>query len=251
MPLGLIRKAIGLGEGGVLREAFQALLGHLSQLTTNASASCQRASFTIAFVALSAKMAKADGCVAPIEAETFHRMYEVAADEVVNVRRVFDLAARDSVGFETYARQIAKALRKEPQLLRDVFDALFCIAAADGIIHPGEDRFLRTVAAIFKIDADELAIIRSAFVHDGAIAMGNANPYGILGVSPTISVVALKARHRVLVREHHPDALIARGIPIAFHTASANKLAVFNAAYDAILKQRSLRSIIEPETVPR
>ena len=250
MPWALITKALGLNEGGSVRSAFDALWALLLP-TSSPTPAHQRAAFTIAFVALAAKMAKADGCVAPIEAETFHSLYNVQPAEAANVRRVFDLASQDTAGFESYARQIARSLAAEPRLLRDVFDGLFHIAAADGIIHPGEDAFLRTVADIFGIGPAEFRAIRAAFVQDTRGAKANAgSPYEILGVPPSISDADLKARHRLLVREHHPDALSARGVPAAFHASAGRKLAVINSAFDTILKERGLKTASPLERSP-
>jgi DnaJ like chaperone protein len=243
MPLLQITKALGLGEGGSVRGAFSALMSVLAPLLTpGATPAHQRVAFTIAFVSLAAKMAKADGCVTAIEAATFDRLYEVHADEAVNVGRVFDLAGQDTAGFESYARQIANALKDEPRILRDVYDGLFFIAASDGILHSGEDRFLREVGVIFGISPAEYRAIRSAFV-DVRTGQGAPvdSPYDILGVDPEISTADLRARHRELVREHHPDSLAARGIPSAFHAGAGRKLAVFNAAFDEILRARGVK----------
>ena len=224
-----------------MRGAFDSLVVALRQMTSpQATPAHQRVGFTIAFVALAAKMAKADGCVTPVEVETFRCLYEVAPHEAANVQRVFALASRDTAGFETYARQIYRALAREPRRVRDVFDGLFQIAAADGILHAGEERFLKTVAGIFDISPDEYRSIRVAFIDaDEAELQRPFDPYEVLGVDRAISAEALKRRHRELVREHHPDALIARGIPMAFHAAASRKLAIFNAAYDEIKVRRS------------
>ena len=253
MPLVHIRNALGLGKGGVVRGAFDTLVAQLGALvSSNATPAHQRVAFTIAFVALAAKMAKADGCVVPVEAETFHRMYEVHAGEKVNVRQVFKLASQDTAGFESYARQIAKALSNEPRILRDVFDGLFHIAASDGILHPSEDKFLRAVAGIFGIGGVEFRAIRRAFIQIDALAGGlEDSPYEVLGVDPSILTADLKLRHRELVRDHHPDSLTARGIPTAFHEAAGRKLAVFNAAYDSILRARGLKQSAAVEGSPR
>lgn len=247
MPLVQLTKALGLGEGGTVRNALDALLSLLTPVTAlDRTPAHQQVAFTIAFVSLAAKMAKADGVVALVEAETFDRLYEVRTGEAVNVRRVFDLAAQDTAGFEIYARQIAKALKNEPRILRDVFDGLFFIAAADGVLHASEDTFLRAVAAIFGIGAAEFRAIRRAFIAgQGATGAGGDDPYEVLGVDPSISTAELKARHRELVREHHPDSLMARGIPEAFHSAAERKLAIYNAAYDGILRERGIKSAAE------
>jgi DnaJ like chaperone protein len=228
-----------MGGAGFLRASLDALLAMVGLDRTPAH---RRASFTIAFVALAAKMAKADGRVSPIESQTFERLYEVAPAEAVNIRRLFALASEDSAGFESYAKRIGKALAEEPRLLRDVYDGLFHIAAADGILHPNEDGFLRTVAEIFGISSVEFRSIRAAFVVETARgSRASDSPYDVLGIDPALTDAALKARYRELVRDHHPDSLTARGVPSEFHGAADRKLAVINQAYDAVLKQRGLK----------
>jgi DnaJ like chaperone protein len=223
--------------GGLVRGAVERLVGIVARATGTARTPAHRRA---AFIALSAKMAKADGHVATSETDVFSRLFHIEPGQAKNVRRVFNLAAQDSAGFESYARQMAKALVNEPRLLRDVFDGLFHIAAADGILHPAEDAFLQVVAEIFGISSGEFRSIRAAFVHDGRGAAFE-NPYEVLALEPNVSDRDLKLRHRALVREHHPDSLSARGVPPAFHAAAGRKLAVINAAYDVILRERGLK----------
>ena len=45
---------------------------------------------------------------------------------------------------------------------------------------------------------------------------------------------------RNLMREHHPDALVAQGMPEDFIEVATEKVATINAAYDTICKQRGL-----------
>src|SRR3974390_951225 len=81
--------------------------------------------FTIAMICLAAKMAKADGVVTDDEIEAFERLFRVPPGEEANVRRVFDLARRDTAGYEAYAGQIARAFRGNPAVLEDILDGLF------------------------------------------------------------------------------------------------------------------------------
>jgi len=115
-----------------------------------------------------------------------------------------------------------------------VLEALFHIAAADGIFHGAEDLYLADVARRFGFSDAEYRAIRALFVRDAD------DPYSILGVSPDISDEELKAHYRRLVREHHPDTLIARGVPEEFVDIANRKLAALNAAYDQIVKERAL-----------
>jgi DnaJ like chaperone protein len=260
MPWSLITKSLTSGEleaqraadapsSSVLRGAVERLLALLSRATGQARTPAhQRAAFTIAFIALAAKMAKADGHVVRSETDVFGRLFQIDPTQAAQAQRVFNLAAQDTGGFEAYAGQMARALAHEPRILRDVFDGLFHIAAADGILHPAEDAFLRIVAGIFGIGAGEFRSIRAAFVHDARGTSGD-DPYEVLGIEAGVTDRDLKQRHRELVRDHHPDSLSGRGVPAAFHAAAGRKLAVINAAYDRILRERGLKvdlATVEP-----
>jgi DnaJ like chaperone protein len=190
--------------------------------------------FSVAVISLSAKMAKADGVAVPIELETFERIFRSPPREVGHVRRLFDLAAQDVAGFETYARQIAQLLAGDARLKRDVFESLFHIAAADGILHPGEDSYLQTVATLFGLSATDYRSVRAQFVSDPD------DPYVVLGVAPDVSNDVLKARFRQLVRDNHPDMAIARGVPAEFVDLATRKLASINTAYDQIARERGI-----------
>ena len=190
--------------------------------------------FTVAVVALSAKMAKADGVVSQAEAEAFQAIFHADADEMRNVKRIFDLAKQDVAGFESYAEQIANLLESEPQLMRDVFEGLFNIAASDGVLHQNEEAYLQAVAEIFGIGSDEYRAIRARFVDDPDDA------YTVLGLKRSNSDAEVRAQYRRLVRENHPDALMARGVPKEFVDMADRKLAAINAAYEEIERERGL-----------
>jgi DnaJ like chaperone protein len=193
--------------------------------------------FTIAVIALSAKMAKADGTVTVQEVEAFDRIFRVPPSEEANVRRIFNLARQDTAGYEIYAGQIARQLRGNPGMLEDVLDGLFEIAKADGIMHPAELAFLERVADIFGFSPDEFRRIRASH-----IAPDRADPYVVLGVAYGASEEEIKRTYRLLVRENHPDSLIGRGVPEEFVRLANEKLAAINAAYARIMQERRLVS---------
>ena len=192
------------------------------------------AAFTMAVIALSAKMAKADGIVAPIEVDVFHKLFHTPPDEHANVNHVFDLAKTDTAGFEAYATQIRTQLDGDKVLLSEVLASLFHIATADRALHPAEDSFLRAVAERFGKSESEYRHIRAQFVHD------DTSPYDVLGLTPHDDEATIKARHRKLVRENHPDLLIGRGRPAAMVEVATRRLAAINAAYDTIARERGL-----------
>jgi DnaJ like chaperone protein len=50
----------------------------------------------------------------------------------------------------------------------------------------------------------------------------------------------IKVAYRKLVREHHPDRLIAKGVPKEFIDVANEKLATINAAWDRISRERNI-----------
>ena len=228
-------EAIGLTNGGSLRAALDRLMCGLGLgPCPDCPQKTNTIAFTVAVVALGAKLAKADGYVSRIEVDTFHKVFQTPTAESANVQRLYDLAQRSVSGFESYARQIANLLATQPQLKRDVLEGLFHIAAADGILHEEEDRYLRRIADIFSYSDSEYRRIRSLFIFDPEDA------YTVLGVDPAITNDSLRQHYRRLVRDNHPDRAVARGVPEEFIEMANRKLAAINAAYDEVARERGL-----------
>lgn len=189
--------------------------------------------FTIGVIALSAKMAKADGRVTHEEVAAFKQVFHVPPAEMANVGRVFDMARQHTAGFDAYARQIADLMKDNRSVLGDLLEALFFIAKSDGHVHPNELDFIRAVAKIFGYGKRQIEQL--VYRHVGA---DQNCPYGVLGVDPSISDAELKERYRSLVRENHPDRLIAEGVPNDLIAVATRRAAEINAAYDEIVTHR-------------
>ena len=194
--------------------------------------------FTIAVIALGAKMAKADGRVTRDEVTAFREVFSIAPEDEEKAARVFDLARRDSAGFEAYATQIARMFADDEAVRQDLLEGLFHIAAADGVYHPDEDVFLRRVAEIFGIGERCFRAIRARQVVDA-----EPDPYDILGVDPDMPLDEMRARWRALVRENHPDRMIARGLPEEAVKLATARLAAVNEAYEQVMDERSREAV--------
>jgi DnaJ like chaperone protein len=223
--------AAGLVVGGPVGALVGALAGHFF-LDRGEDPGV---TFTIAVIALAGKMAGADGVATEQEFEILRRIFDVPPQEVAHVRRVFNLARQDIAGFENYAGQIARLFRDNPAVLEDVLDTLFEIAKADGVLHPCEARFLERVAEIFGFAPNEYRRIRASH-----FAPELTDPYVILGVSYAADDEEIRQTYRRLVRENHPDSLIARGVPAEFIKLATDKLAAINGAYEKIGAERGL-----------
>lgn len=196
----------------------------------------RQVSFSVAIIALSAKMAKADGIVTEKEVDAFRQIFDFPVEEARNVARLYNLARQDIAGYEAYASKLANLCGSGDQncpMLENVIDGLFHIAKADGLVHENELAFLARIAEIFRIDEEHFRRILARHVH-----IEGRDPYLVLGVSPTDEFTEIRKIYRRLVSEHHPDRLIARGVPAALHAAANERMAALNAAYAEIEKER-------------
>lgn len=185
--------------------------------------------FTIAVIALGAKMAKADGQVTRDEVTAFRQIFHIPPEDEANAARVFNLARQDVAGFEDYARRIAAMFETSDGTLTDLLEGLFHIAIADGSYHPNEDDFLHRVAEIFGLEKREFRSIRTRFVPDA-----DPDPHDILGIAPSASLEEARAAWRRLVRDSHPDRMLARGVPEEAVRLAEKRLIAVNRAWEAI-----------------
>ena len=119
--------------------------------------------------------------------------------------------------------------------MEELLGGLFHIAKADGVIHPAEMEYLEKVAAIFGFGDRRFEQIKASFIPEE----GN-DPYTVLGLEHSASDDDVKSAYRRLIRENHPDTVIAQGMPQEFVDLANEKMAAINAAYDTVKKQRGL-----------
>jgi DnaJ like chaperone protein len=217
----------GAGAVGAMVDWFGGLLGGIADPATR-----RQVAFSVAMIALSAKMAKADGIVTRDEVEAFRRIFVVEANEERSVNRLFDLATRDVAGFESYAAKIASIYGNDVGGLTEVVDGLFAIARADGALHEAELVYLERVAGIFGIDAPAFARIAERHV-----VGQEGDPYLVLGVARGQVFADIRRQYLKLVAETHPDKLMARGVPPECLALANQRLAAINLAFERIERE--------------
>lgn len=202
----------------------------------------QSVGFTIAVLALGAKMAKADGAVSRAEVTAFRRIFQFPPGEEAHAAQVFDLARQDVAGFDAYARKIARLFNPDGHricaddhhILVDILEALFQIALADGSYHCGEDAFLAHVAEEFGLDEPCFRTVRARLV-EGA----PRDPYDVLGLPRDASKDQARQAWKLLVRDTHPDVMQARGVPPEAMKLAERRLQVINEAWKQIAEKEA------------
>jgi DnaJ like chaperone protein len=236
----IIGGAAGFAIGGPIGALLGVIGGHAidryaEEQPIDEEANTKKIAFTIGVIALGAKMAKADGVVTRDEISAFRDVFRVPQEEVKNVGRVWDMARQTTDGFEAYAQQISRLFNPGSPVLEELIGSLFHIARADGVIHENEVAYLRRVAEIFGFDDVAFDRLRAIYVGDKG-----DDPYSVLGIDHTASDDDARKAYRRLIREHHPDRLIAQGLPDELISAATQRMAALNAAWDRIKKARDI-----------
>jgi DnaJ like chaperone protein len=211
-------------------EAGRRTLGGLLETLATQKQRRDAAAFSIALIALSAKMAKADGVVTDDEVEAFRDFFQFDVEDAGKVRMVYQLAQQDVAGFDEYLKRVTKIFADAPAVLEDVLDCLFHIAVADGVAHPRELELLDRTARAFGVKGAAYHRLKAAH-----LGLGEDDPYLILGIDHAASEEDIKAAYRALVRDHHPDIFIARGVPPDLLKIGEGRMAAINTAYEQIL----------------
>lgn len=247
----IIGGAIGFGIGGPIGALIGAAAGHFTvdkrgrqserpRIAQQSpwSRQAREVAFSVAVIALTAKLAKADGQVTRDEVDALKRVFRVPPHAAKEIGAIFDEVKKDALGYEPYARQIASIMAGNRQMLEELLAALLMVAHADGHYHDAERRYIASVAQIFGFSPAELHRIETTFISGGAAP--GSDPYEILGVARSASDQDVKSAYRKLLRENHPDTLMSQGLPEDFIEVANKKMAEINAAYDRIKKERGL-----------
>lgn len=236
----------GLIIGGVTGFAFGGPIGALLGAAAGSLAGQQlrrhldpdearKVAFTVAVIALSAKMARADGVVTSAEINSFRSRVQIPEKDLHRVGQFWDLARQTQDGFEAYARQTASLFGPKSAILEQLLDLLFTITRSDGRITAPEWAYLQQVATIFGYEEEEFA--RLSDIYSGE----NPPPHLVLGVPEDASLQDIRMAWRTLAAAHHPDKLIAAGMPEEFVQAATDRLARINHAYDTLSRQMASR----------
>ena len=190
--------------------------------------------FAISLVILTAKLAKADGQVSKEELIAIKEKLKIPDHEIDQVGKIFNKAKEDSLGYEPYAKQIAQIYQNNPVVLDEVINILFYIAESDGKVSNSELAMIKNIAQIFN-----LTDIQFEGIKESRKGSDKLNPYIVLGCTSNDDFATIRKRYLQLSKEHHPDALISKGVPKEVIEESKKKMRAINSAFDKIEKMQS------------
>jgi len=195
--------------------------------------------FALCVVSLAAKLAKCDGAVNRAEIDAFKRHFRIPPDNMRHVGRAFDQARGSVDDYEPFATQLGQAFADNKGLLEDVLAGLFGIARADGAVNEAEMRFLSRTARAMGLEGETWDRARAGTARP-YVNPTEPDPYTVLGVPKSASDEVVRATWKKLMRENHPDSLASRGVPQDFIDRAGEKVAMINAAWDRVKRERKL-----------
>ena len=234
----LLVGVIGFSFGGPLGSLLGSFLGgKISGLNSSKTIGNQQSSqevFALSLIILSAKLSKADGHVSKEELIAVKDKLQIPDSEIDQVAKIFNKAKDESTGYEPYAKQIAEIFRDNINVLEEVINILFYIAEADGNVSNDEETMIANIAYIFGLGQKQYQSIK-----ESRKTSDKLNPYIVLESQPTDDLKTIRKNYIRLSKEHHPDLLISKGVPVEVINESKNKMRSINAAWDQVQKLKS------------
>ena len=211
--------------------------GKISRLNSSKTIGNQQNSqevFALSLIILSAKLSKADGHVSKEELIAVKDKLRIPDSEIDQVAKIFNKAKDESTGYEPYAKQIAEIFKDNINVLEEVINILFYIAEADGHVSNDEETMIANIAYIFGLSQKQYQSIK-----ESRKTSDKLNPYIVLESQPTDDLKTIRKNYIKLSKEHHPDLLISKGVPVEVINESKNKMRSINAAWDQVQKLKS------------
>lgn len=240
----LIGGAAGMALGGPIGAILGIAAGHgvdkvskfdIDESNKKFSNDQKEQIFATSVIAISAKLAKADGKISKSEILAFKKIFEFPAEDEKAISNIFNSAKENIDDYKGIAEQVYKVFKSDRGLLFELLNSLFSIAYADGELHPKEKVMLSEIAKIFQISDNEFESLKNIF--EAKISQDNTSinrSYKILGLSDNASLEQVSNQYRKLIKEYHPDKLQGMGLPKEFIELANQKLSAINKAYTEI-----------------
>jgi DnaJ like chaperone protein len=233
----LIGGMIGFSLGGPFGMLLGSLIGgkiSRAKGSFNNSFAQPQQVFALSLIVLSAKLSKADGQVSKEELIAVKDKLKIPDNELDQVGKIFNKAKEESTGYQPYAEQIAQIYKNNLNVLEEVINILFYIAEADGNISDAELNMIEDISRIFGLNQTQFNSLK-----ESRKSSDKLNPYVVLESNPEDNIADIRKKYIKLSKEHHPDLLLSKGVPVEVIEESKKKMRAINSAWDQIQKLKA------------
>jgi len=254
----LIGSGLGFMMGGPLGAVMGAALGHqfdkgthyLEQdIPTGNTQRTQAAFFTASFSVMG-HLAKIDGQVSKSEiklAEQVMNQMQLSPEQRTAAINLFNEGKQANFPLDDVLQQFRKECHRRTNLLQMFLEILISTALADGHIDTEEEPLLIHIGQQIGFDTSTIQQLmqmvgaQKQYVNQPTRAHATLDDaYSVLGVDRNSSDNDLKKAYRRLMSQHHPDKLVAKGLPEEMIKLATEKTQEIKAAYDQIKHSRKM-----------
>ena len=238
-PLGALM-GIAFGHG------FDRGLGKLDEDSAPADQERIQAAFFTATFSVMGHIAKADGRVTRDEirhAEAVMRRLGLDAEMREAAKKLFNEGKAADFPLAEVLGQFRREVNRRTTLIQMYLEIQLQAAWADGVVHPAEREALAGICRHLGVPLEQLErleeMLRAGFGRGADAAPGSLDDaYDLLGVEPGVGDAELKRAYRRLMSQHHPDKLVAKGLPDEMIQDANEKTRQIKAAYELIKRSR-------------
>jgi len=249
--------AVGFMIGGPLGAMLGvAFAGNFSKGKSNFGRSSQvfhpgdqqrvQAAFFSSVFSVMGYIAKVDGKVSKSEillAQQVMQHMQLSKDMQKVAKELFNQGKGNDFNLDEVLEQFRTECHRRTHLLRMFFEIQIQATYADGVFDSKEDDALKYIAQKLHFPIHELERLIQQFSatnnNTNQLTVGDA--YVILGVDKSLTDKELKTAYRRLLAQHHPDKLVAKGLPEEMIKIANDKTQEIISAYEFIKKHRGVR----------
>ncbi len=246
--------AFGMMIGGPIGALLGAVMGHnfdkgLSQTASQSGFGRQERTQTMFYTATFSVMGhvcKADGQVTNDEialARNVMQQMDMDATQRKAAIGLFNEGKKEEFPLKDVIKQFKQEIGFRPNLLRMFIEVQIMAAYADGVMHPTEKAVLLKICQLLNISKHEFEHLCAMIGgmasgssqtgrNDGAPSLKQA--YVILDVKESATSSEIKKAYRRLLSQHHPDKLVAKGLPEEMMKVAADQTHQIRKAYEVI-----------------
>jgi len=202
------------------------------------------------FIALVAKVAKADGRVQELEAQLISIMFDDISAIFPNkektrliLKEIFNEEKEIEGNTKALAHSLHELLGRNILKRRQFVGFLIQLAFIDNGIGSEEDKVLREIVQALHMSEDEYLMMLSKFENmskNKQESMSEKEAYAVLGVSESDDNSHIKKTYRSLVRQYHPDIIKSQDKDDAYLEEATAKTQEINQAYSIIKKIKGI-----------
>ena len=204
----------------------------------------QAAFFTATFSVMG-HLAKADGHVSSQEiqaASVVMSQMQLTPPQREAAIDLFEQRKQGDFPLDDVLKQFRAECHRRVTLLRMFMEIQVQAALADGRVDAAENRILLHVAEVLGFDSDQvdrlIDFIRAGGKSPADQEKSLADAYQILGVEPSASDDVVKTAYRRLMSRHHPDKLVAKGLPEEMIALATDKTKETQQAWERVREER-------------